>query len=508
MNQETILRANHPFPPDVSFDGGDLDCGNGLLLLIRKHIDPMERGQLLEIRSTEISVEEDLPAWCRLTSNDLVSLTKDGRQRSFLVCKGKFEERGKEEKKPAAQVAAPAPVSVAAAAPVRHRPAPAIPALAVTGLGSWPRPRWMVDAMHAYVEGRLDEAAFHQTADDAVRLAVAAQERAGVDMVTDGEQRRDSFASFVATRLDNCQLIPLTDLLPLVDDPVEFERELRALDVPAADVRHPALFGPIRRSRPLARHELDFASTITAKPVKIALPGPYLLTRTMWMECLRERAYESRQLLAQDVVTVLREELAELIDAGAALVQFDEPVLSEVVFSGPKSRPTFMCGALSESEGPEHELGFARDLMNAVVDGMPRDRIGIHICRGNWTPDESVALAGSYAPLLQTLKAMRVGAYLLEMCTPRAGEMELLRELPADARIGVGVVNQKSAAVEACDDIQARIRRAVDLFGADRLLLHPDCGFATFADNPICAAVPAEDKLARIAEAVARVRGD
>lgn len=494
----------HPFPSDVSFDGGDLDCGNGLLLLIRKHIDPMAKGQLLEILSTEISVDEDLPAWCRLTSNDLVSFTKTGKQRSFLICKGKFDERGKTDEKPVAKVSAP--VTQSAPPPVR-RPAPVIPPLAVTGIGSWPRPRWMVDAMHAYVEGRLDEAAFHQTADDAVRLVVAAQERAGVDLLTDGEQRRDSYASFVATRLDNCQLIPLTDLLPLVDDPEEFERELRALDVPAADVRHPAIFGRVSRSRPLALHEFDFLSTITDKPIKVALPGPYLLTRTMWMECLQERAYESREELAEDIVAALRAELADLIDAGVALVQFDEPVLSEVVFSGPKSRPSFMCGALSESRDPEHELGFARDLMNAVVQGVPRERTAVHMCRGNWTPDESVALAGSYEPLLQTLGAMKVGAYLLEMCTPRAGEMELLRALPAEARIGVGVVNQKCADVECCDDVVARIRQAVNLFGADRVLLHPDCGFATFADNPICAAVPAETKLARIVEAVRLVRG-
>src|SRR5262249_47340108 len=83
----------HPFEPDVSFDGGDLDCGNGLLLLIRQHIDPMARGQLLEFRSTEISVEEDFPAWCRLTGNELVSLVRRGRERSFLVCKGTLAER-------------------------------------------------------------------------------------------------------------------------------------------------------------------------------------------------------------------------------------------------------------------------------------------------------------------------------------------------------------------------------------------------------------------------------
>src|SRR6478609_9258667 len=105
----------HAFPagitgPDVSFDGGDLDCGNGLLLLIRKHIDPMARGQVLEIRSTEISVDEDLPAWCRMTANELVSFTKVGTQRSFLVCKGKLEERGR-------AAARPVPPPIAAASP-------------------------------------------------------------------------------------------------------------------------------------------------------------------------------------------------------------------------------------------------------------------------------------------------------------------------------------------------------------------------------------------------------
>lgn len=80
----------HPYPPAVSFDGGDLDCGNGLLLLIRQHIDPLEPGELLEIISFESSVETDLPSWCRLTRNELVSLHKDGRRRSFLVSKGPF----------------------------------------------------------------------------------------------------------------------------------------------------------------------------------------------------------------------------------------------------------------------------------------------------------------------------------------------------------------------------------------------------------------------------------
>lgn len=500
-------RNQHPHAPDVSFDGGDLDCGNGLLLLIRRHIDPLDRGGLLEIRSTESSVREDLPAWCRLTSNELVSVVENGREHSFLVAKGTLAERGARAATAAAAQREPAAVRASVAVPAAApSPAPAIAPLSVMGIGSWPRPRWLLRALHDHLEGRMPDDEFQATADDAVRLAVEAQLRAGVDVVTDGEQRRDSYSSFVAGLLDNCQLIPLTDLLPLVDDPDEFARELRALDVPAADVRHPAVFGPLGRSRSLAVHELDFVRTLCDRPVKVALPGPYLLTRTMWMECISDRAYASREALATDIVRVLREEIAHLLAHGAALVQLDEPVLTEVVFTGHKTQRSFMCGALSEKGDPADELAFARDLVNAVVAGLPQERTALHVCRGNWTTDESTCLAGDYTPLLSTLGALDVGTLFLELCTPRAGELDVLRALPAHQRIGVGVANQKLDAPDAIADIEARMRRAVDVLGADRVLFNPDCGFATFADNPVSSAVAAEARLRAIADAAERIR--
>ena len=508
----------HPLPPDASFDGGDLDCGNGLLLLIRGHMDPLVRGQVLEVRSTDTSVEQDLPAWCRLTGNELVSWTRDGRRRSYLVCKGALAER--------LAAAPPRPAAGSAAGPDRPRfvagrevvavqplgrlpepaAAPPIPRLAALGVGSWPRPRWLLQALHEHVEGRLGEAEFQATADDAVRLAVAAQVRAGVDVVSDGEQRRDAYASFVAGRLDNCQLIPLVDLLPLVDDPATFQAEMRALDIPASEVRHPAVFGPLGRSRPVAGHELEFARALTERPVKVALPGPYLLTRSMWMECISDRAYASREALAQDVVRVLREEVACLLAAGAMLVQLDEPVLTEVVFSGARGGRSFMCGALGEKKAPALELGFAHELLEAVTAGLPRERLALHVCRGNWSKDERVALVGDYGPLLPLLSRAPVGTLLLEAATPRAGDLELLRALPDDRRVGVGLVNQKLDAVEALDDVVARGRRAVDVLGADRVLFTPDCGFATFADCPLSSAQVAEQKLAVLALAAARLR--
>ncbi len=306
---------------------------------------------------------------------------------------------------------------------------------------------------------------------------------------------------------DNCQLIPLSDLTAMVDDPEEFEQELRALDVPAAEVRHPVVYGSLGRSRPLSVHEFEFARNCTNLPIKVALPGPYLLTRTMWMDCLTDRPYDTREDLARDVVRVLREELHFLLASGISLVQFDEPVLSEVVFGSSSQNRTFMCGALGERLEPEPELHFASDLLNETVRGLPAERLGLHVCRGNWTKDETAALAGDYRPLLGALKRAEVGTLFLELCTERAGEDEILREIPDNKRVGVGVVNQKLDEVELIDDVRRRIARAVDLFGEERVLLTPDCGFATFADNPVASASVAEAKMRAMVQARNSYRG-
>ena len=299
---------------------------------------------------------------------------------------------------------------------------------------------------------------------------------------------------------------PITDLLPYVTAPEHFAAELRGLDVPAERLRHPAVFGRLARSKPLVGNELAFAQTLTTRPVKIALPGPYLLTRTMWLECVSDQAYPDREALACDIVAVLREEVEYLLAAGAALVQFDEPVLTEVVFARPKAGRTFMCGALGERREPGEELAFAGGLIRAVLDGLPRERVALHVCRGNWSRDESVALAGPYTPLVPLLASLPFGTFFLELATPRAGELGPLTDLPAGCRIGVGVVNQKLDGVEAVESIMAKAEAAIRLFGPERVLLNPDCGFATFADSPMSSAAVAEAKLGAIVRAARLLR--
>jgi 5-methyltetrahydropteroyltriglutamate--homocysteine methyltransferase len=166
-----------------------------------------------------------------------------------------------------------------------------------------------------------------------------------------------------------------------------------------------------------------------------------------------------------------------------------------------------MCGVLSEKGDTQHELTFATDLVNQVTAGLPRERLALHVCRGNWTRDEGAALSGDYGPLLPVFERLTVGTLLLETSTPRAGDLALLKDIPATIRLGVGVVNQKHDRVEPVAEIVARARRAIDLVGAERVWLTPDCGFATFADNPVASARVAEAKLRAIAQAAAELRG-
>ena len=123
------------------------------------------------------------------------------------------------------------------------------------------------------------------------------------------------------------------------------------------------------------------------------------------------------------------------------------------------------------------------------------------MCRGNWTPDEGAALAGDYTPLIDTLAGLNVGTLLLELCTPRAGEMAILRAIPDHVRIGVGICNQKHPHVETLEEVLSKGEQAIALFGKERVLFTPDCGFATFADNPLASDRIAEQKLSMIATA-------
>lgn len=382
---------------------------------------------------------------------------------------------------------------------------PCLPPLATTMVGSWPRPSDLLRAQRAKRAGELSEADFEARADDAVREVLRVQEACGLDLVTDGEQRRDSFFSFVAERLDGVRLMTLAEMLEIVEDKAAFERILRTLDVPSYSISNATCVGPVRRTRPLAVHEARFVRQHTDRPVKVALPGPYLMTRAMFVREACRSAYETKEALGEDVVRVLREEITELLAAGALFIQLDEPVLTEVVFTQGNVR-TFMCAALAAGKDPAEELAFASSLVQRVLQGIDAAsfgaRIGLHVCRGNWSRDESTLLRGSYAPLAACLQAMPVDQLVLEHATPRAGDLVAF----PGKELGLGVVNPRTDRVESLGEICARIEQALRLFPKERLFVNPDCGFATFSQRPVGAPDIARRKLEAMTTAARSLR--
>jgi methionine synthase II (cobalamin-independent) len=212
----------------------------------------------------------------------------------------------------------------------------------VTQVGSWPRSRLLLKALRAKQKAEISDKEFESIADGEVRRCVQTQLEAGVDIIVDGEQRRDNFYSFITDKVAGTRLMSLAEMLETVEDKAGFEEMLTTLDVPASAIKNPTCTGRLSRQEPLALNEFRFLRQLTDKPVKMTLPGPYLLTRAMWVGNFTSKVYGDKQEMGEDVVKILREELQELAAEGCEFVQFDEPVLTEIVFSKENSRRTFM----------------------------------------------------------------------------------------------------------------------------------------------------------------------
>ena len=380
------------------------------------------------------------------------------------------------------------------------------PLFPVTVVGSWPRPRWLLDALRAKREGRITEEEFNSIADEAVLLAVKYQEDAGVDILSDGEQRRDNFYSFVADKVEGVELRTVAEIVDLIPDKSRFESALRALDVPAYSIRNPIVTSRLRvREKGLARDEVEFLREHTNRLIKVPLPGPYLLTRSSWVPGLTDRYYKTREDLGFEFARIIREEILALKELGAHFIQLDEPVLTEVVY-GQEAQQTFMCAALFTRANPRDELEFAVSLVNEAVKGVSGVKLGVHVCRGNWSRREDVLLSGDYHPLMPFLSEMKVDQLVLEYATPRAGDIDALREYLGDKEIGLGVVNPRTDDVESPEEIVSRVEKVLKFADAGKVYLNPDCGFGTFAEAPVNKPWVAYKKLRSIREAAEKLR--
>jgi 5-methyltetrahydropteroyltriglutamate--homocysteine methyltransferase len=377
-----------------------------------------------------------------------------------------------------------------------------LPLFPVTTVGSWPRPPQLADAHRAYRRQRIGRRDVDRAADGAIAAFLRLQHGLGCDIVTDGELRRDNFYSFVAEKLDGVRLMTLAEMLDVVEDKAGFEQLLQTLDVPAYSISSPICVGPIARREPLTVDDLRFARLHTDRPIKVTLPGPYLLTRAMFVPEVSRPFYPDKEALAEDVVRLLRTEIEELRSEHVDFVQLDEPVLTEVAFAPGRTR-TFMCAALAARKDPAEELAFATSLINRVVAGFDGLRIGVHVCRGNWSRDETTLLTGGYQALAGCLNRLTVTQLVLEHATDRAGRVIAF----PGKELGLGVVNPRTDAIESASAIRAAVERALRFYPADRIFLNPDCGFGTFSNRPMNSEAAACAKVAAMAAAARDLRG-
>jgi 5-methyltetrahydropteroyltriglutamate--homocysteine methyltransferase len=264
--------------------------------------------------------------------------------------------------------------------------------------------------------------------DDATRLAVQDMERAGVDVITDGEMRRESYSNRFATALDGVDL----------DDPGI------ALDRTGHENPVPRVVGPIRRARPVEVRDVEFLRSLTDRRIKITVPGPFTMTQQA-----QNDHYADDRSLALAYAEAVNEELRDLKAAGADVVQIDEPYLQA---------------------RPEPAREYAIEAINRALDGIDGETV-LHTCFGyaHIVHDRPTGY-----PFLHELGECAATHLSLEAAQPEL-DPELLRSL-AGKTIVLGVLDLGSSDVETPGVVGARIRRALDVVPAERLVVAPDCG--------------------------------
>ena len=380
-----------------------------------------------------------------------------------------------------------------------------ISSFSISLLGSMPRSKKLLTAKRKLNKGNLDISLYKEILDEETKYVINLQENNNIDIITNGELNRDNYVSFIAEKLNGVTMMSMADMFDYIEDKQGFEQILEILDVPAISIKNAICTGKVEYNKPLVADEMIELKKLTSKKIKATLPGPYLITRSMWLPALSKKYYESKDTLGEDVIKVLKQEIDALVEIGVDVVQFDEPVLTEVVFSEGKTR-SFMCAALSEKKDPTEELKFATKLIKSVIDYAKEKEIlvSLHVCRGNWSRDESILLTGPYTPLLPLFEETLPNILTLEFSTPRAGEISSLFSstlIRDNCILGLGVMNPRTDDIEPLEDILNRVEEVMKYIPKERIWLNPDCGFATFANRPVSTMEIIDKKLARLNEA-------
>ncbi len=341
-------------------------------------------------------------------------------------------------------------------------------------VGSLPRPAFVLDLIN---ERRpVPHEQFQQRMQSAIRSAVAMQEQAGLDVVTDGEWGRKSYIGVIAELAHGFELGFLPDGRPFT------------IVVDKLSPNKPGFIA----------NETKFLKSITNRLVKATLPSPALLGERMWDPQRSQNAYRDRNQFVRACVPFLRRELELVRDAGADIAQIDDPHLC--LFVDPAIRAKY--------EDPDAAAGFAVDRINELVEGINGIKLAVHLCRraGARVRGEH-SHGGGYGPITHHLNRLKVHHLTMEFTAPEAGDMSVFCELRKDYEIGLGCVDVTPGRIDSAETICKRVRKALKYVSAERITLNPDCGFAP-GSGAVVSLDEAYQKLCQQSEAATMLRAE
>jgi 5-methyltetrahydropteroyltriglutamate--homocysteine methyltransferase len=333
--------------------------------------------------------------------------------------------------------------------------------LPTTVVGSYPQPNWLIDRAKLGAKvprvrvpeiWRVEKAFLEEAQDDATLLAIRDMERAGIDIISDGEMRRESYSNRFATALDG----------------VDIEHPGSTINRSGMPIPVPRVAGPICRRGPVEVRDVAFLRRNTSKQIKITLPGPFTMAQQA-----QDDYYKDEEALALAFAAAVNEELRDLKAAGADVVQIDEPWLQA---------------------RPERAARYGVKAINRALQGIPGTTI-VHLCFGYAAAVKDKPTGYSFLPQLGGTSASQIS---IEAAQPRL-DLGVLQEL-GNKTVIVGVIDLGTDIIESSQDVANRIRAALKHVPAERLIAAPDCGMKYLARDT------AFGKLKALAEGAALVR--
>ncbi len=311
--------------------------------------------------------------------------------------------------------------------------------LPTTVVGSYSVPEWLERLKTEYYQRRISVQHMTEIHEVAIKAAVKDQELAGIDIVSDGELRRDNDVDYFLARIPgvNIRQRAKTDYFDYYE--ADVTRPLPELpELPGESGTGATGLG--------LSDDFRFTRQLTSRPIKFSFTGPFSLSRR-----IRDDAYSEPGDLVRALARRLNAEARELAAASAGLLQIDEPFLA----------------------GYPEQVELAVEAVNIVTEDVPVSW-ALHVCYGNRYARPS--WEGHYDFLFPAVKAARVDQVVLEFARKGLDDLRLIRQHGWDKWLGLGVIDVKNPEVEAAELVASRIRRALEYVPADRLMINPDCG--------------------------------